>query len=244
MWRQLLEMAPGQSRDEIDTKHLDENLKPQLPTNKRALYEITREKGAFLISNPQNVKHVEFKVEVDPQSKTGFKGLPPEFEALLLTGNISRDEVLNNPADTLQVLKFYNEGMPLPSQQEFEDQMEGLTEYIKDDPSKHYNIIKKIGHGGFGKIFLVEHKERKDKMALKYVDPRNEKERNIMKNEIGLMQIANHENLVKFFEGYYYRERVWMFIEYMDGGCLTPVVEDCRGNIPEKVIAYTMRECL
>ena len=106
------------------------------------------------------------------------------------------------------------------------------------------NIIKKIGHGGFGKIFLVEHKERKEKMALKYVDPRNEKERNIMKNEIGLMQIADHECLVKFYEGYYYRERVWMFIEYMDGGCLTPVVEDCRGNIPEKVIAYTMRECL
>lgn len=33
-------------------------------------------------------------------------------------------------------------------------------------------------------------------------------------------------------------------MEYMDGGCLTPVVEEKKGNIPERVCAYILYQTL
>ena len=57
------------------------------------------------ISAPTQFEQV-FKVEVDPNSKTGFKGLPPELEAMLLGGCITSDEARQNPQDVVDVLNF------------------------------------------------------------------------------------------------------------------------------------------
>ena len=47
-----------------------------------------------------------------------------------------------------------------------------------------------------------------------------------MKNEIALMTLCKHENIVRFVEGYLYKERFWLFLEYMDSGCLTQMLEN------------------
>ena len=46
-----------------------------------------------------------------------------------------------------------------------------------------------------------------------------------IRNEIALMSICNHENIVKYHDGYYFKDRFWIFIEYMDAGCLTDILE-------------------
>jgi len=46
-----------------------------------------------------------------------------------------------------------------------------------------------------------------------------------MRNEIAMMAICNHENIIKYFETYYFNERFWIFLEYMDAGCLTELLE-------------------
>lgn len=39
------------------------------------------------------------------------------------------------------------------------------------------------------------------------------------------MSICDHPNIVKYFDGYFYKERYWLFIEFMDTGCLTDILE-------------------
>lgn len=39
------------------------------------------------------------------------------------------------------------------------------------------------------------------------------------------MSICDHPNIVKYVDGYLYKEKFWIFLEYMDSGCLTDVLE-------------------
>ena len=39
------------------------------------------------------------------------------------------------------------------------------------------------------------------------------------------MSICSHPNIVKYHDGYFFKERFWIFIEYMDAGCLTDILE-------------------
>lgn len=53
--------------------------------------------------------------------------------------------------------------------------------------------------------------------ALKFVEPKTPKERNIILNEIGLMQMCNDNRLLlKIIEVYDFKERLWIFVELMD----------------------------
>ena len=40
-----------------------------------------------------------------------------------------------------------------------------------------------------------------------------------------MMAICNHDNIIKYFETYYYNDRFWIFLEYMDAGCLTELLD-------------------
>ena len=39
------------------------------------------------------------------------------------------------------------------------------------------------------------------------------------------MSVCDHENIVKYIDGFYFKDRFWIFMEYMDGGCLTDILE-------------------
>ena len=47
--------------------------------------------------------------------------------------------------------------------------------------------------------------------------------------------------IVRYIEAYVYKSRIWIFLEYMDLGCLTAILEVRQGNIPEKIIAYILK---
>lgn len=55
------------------------------------------------IGTPYNVHH---QVHVDFNARTGFVGLPSEWENLLISGGISKKEVVANPDEVLDVLEF------------------------------------------------------------------------------------------------------------------------------------------
>lgn len=46
-----------------------------------------------------------------------------------------------------------------------------------------------------------------------------------IKNEIALMSVCEHQNIAKYHDGYFFKDRYWLFIEYMNAGCLTDVLE-------------------
>ena len=45
------------------------------------------------------------------------------------------------------------------TEDEFQEKLNSLAVFLQDDPSKHYEIVKKIGYGGFARVFLVKRKD-------------------------------------------------------------------------------------
>lgn len=81
-----------------------------------------------------------------------------------------------------------------------------MAAFSQDDPSKFYEIVKKIGYGGFARVFLVKRKDDNKHCALKFIEPKNQKERLIIKNELGIMQMCKeNDNVIRCYEAFDYR---------------------------------------
>lgn len=70
-----------------------------------------REKpGDIEIGAPRNFQQ---RIHVDFSSETGFSGLPSEWETLLKSSYITKEEAVNNPDEVLRVLEFHQKGFKL-----------------------------------------------------------------------------------------------------------------------------------
>jgi serine/threonine protein kinase len=61
----------------------------------------------------------------------------------------------------------------LPSETEFKSQIKAATNIKQTDPSKAYDIMGKLGQGGFAKVFKVKRRSDGFVCALKFVEPKN-----------------------------------------------------------------------
>jgi len=113
----------------------------------------------------------------------------------------------------------------LPSEKEAKSMIN--FELKKEDPSKYYDIIERIGVGGFAKVFKVKRKADGVLCALKFVEPKNPIERESIMNEVGIMLMCKQNDaIIRCFECFDFKARLWIFLEMMDGGALTPMLEE------------------
>lgn len=67
----------------------------------------------------------------------------------------------------------------------------------------NYEILEFIGQGGFGEVKKVRHKELDVIRALKVIKKskyKSPQELKMIKNEIAIMKLVDHPNIVKLFE--------------------------------------------
>jgi hypothetical protein len=211
------------------------------------------------VSSPYNVEN---KIHVDFNSATGFSGLPPEWEVLLKTSAIPREEVMNNPDNVLSVLEFvskqqkeevakaqaaqqssahtYKAG-PMP-----EETNATLADLVsKEDPTKLYKSMTKIGEGAAGQVFVATQIRTGTKVAIKKMEINSENVK-LLITEIGIMKTSNHPNVVKYYDAFVVNDNeLWVVMEFMGAGCLTDVLE-CFDSVQmtEPQIAYCCRETL
>jgi len=74
----------------------------------------------------------------------------------------------------------------------------------------------------------------------------NQENMKLIVTEIGIMKTSHHENIVDFFNSYCVDDRqLWVVMEYMDGGCLTDILEQFEDiKLDESQIALCCRETL
>ena len=98
MWRDLLEMPVGKSKNEIDTSSFDSSVAPVAPSKKQ-LY-IIKEKnadGAFVISAPQSVEKT-FQIKYD-QKLGRLVGAPENLQQYL--EGFKKEDIEANPEAVL-----------------------------------------------------------------------------------------------------------------------------------------------
>ncbi|NXC00512.1 NEK5 kinase, partial [Orthonyx spaldingii] len=85
-----------------------------------------------------------------------------------------------------------------------------------------YEIIKKIGEGSFGKIFLAKGKMDNEPCVIKEINltkmPVKEKEAS--EKEVILLAKMKHANIVTFFASLQEKNKLYIVMEYCDGGDL------------------------
>jgi serine/threonine protein kinase len=60
--------------------------------------------------------------------------------------------------------------LPLPGNIDYQKLVDDSNLFKLDNPALYYDIVKQVGTGGYGKIYLVQKKEDQTYFALKFIN--------------------------------------------------------------------------
>eukprot|EP01087_Luapelamoeba_hula_P013335 TRINITY_DN380_c0_g1_i1.p1 TRINITY_DN380_c0_g1~~TRINITY_DN380_c0_g1_i1.p1 ORF type:complete len:410 (-),score=71.83 TRINITY_DN380_c0_g1_i1:172-1401(-) len=202
------------------------------------------------VSSPYSVKHT---IHVDFNTSSGFRGLPREWE-LMLHGQISKDEVIENPDAVLDLLEFQSgqmkkqaeaenrptEAAPLPAEKTIT-----LNDLVnKADPTELYLNAKLVGEGAAGQVYVATHAPTQSQVAIKKMELTAQNIK-LLTSEIHIMKETIHDNVVRYHDSFRVDNQLWVIMEYMGGGCLTEILEQFENvKMAEKHIAWVCQQTL
>lgn len=101
---------------------------------------------------------------------------------------------------------------------------------------ERYEIGAHIGHGGYGQIYLVYRKPERKAFICKRVSRLHDH----AKEEVRILKMLNHPNVVKFRSSYINLPYYYVIMEYIPGGNLRTVIRERRVSAAE--IKHIIRE--
>ena len=99
-----------------------------------------------------------------------------------------------------------------------ESAMKGLEREVK---IADFDILKELGSGSFGNVYLVKHKVTGAEYAIKAIDKRNKEnieEKPYFKREVEVMYKIHHPNVVKLYGHFEDNNYCYFIMEYISKG--------------------------
>jgi len=78
-------------------------------------------------------------------------------------------------------------------------------------------VIEHLGKGGYGEVKKVHHKLTGQVRAMKIIKVNNDRT-NFVSNEITILKELDHPNVLKLYEYFEEKEKVYLIYEYLQGG--------------------------
>ena len=115
-----------------------------------------------------------------------------------------------------------------------------------------YTLIQPIGKGAFGEVYLTSKQGSKEKYATKKIEKKrftaNPRAKKYLDNEINILKIIDHPNIVKLFTIKETSNFMYIITEYCNGGDLSKCLEDYQNkhnkSFPEVIVQYLMRQII
>ena len=133
-----------------------------------------------------------------------------------------------------------NRFLPIP-----ESAQKGLEREVK---ITDFDIIKELGSGSFGNVYLVHHKVTKAEYAIKAIDKRNktnQEEKPYFRREVEVMYKVHHKNVVKLFGHFEDNNYCYFIMEYISKGNVYNLLPtDKKKRLSTKVCSFIIRDII
>ncbi|XP_073847033.1 sterile20-like kinase isoform X2 [Musca autumnalis] len=109
------------------------------------------------------------------------------------------------------------------------------------DPAEIWEIVGELGDGAFGKVYKAQHRETKQFAAAKMCILEAVTDLSDHMVEIDILSEIRHPNIVELYEAFFVELKLWMLIEYCDGGALDSIMVELEKPLNEPQIAYVCK---
>ena len=121
------------------------------------------------------------------------------------------------------------------------------TKYVIDD----YILLKCLGRGTFGEVFLTTKEGQSEVYATKKMDREyadNPKVSKYLQNEIDILKELNHKNIVRLIDVKITQSHYYLIMEFCNGGslsdCLKKYQEKLNKPFTEEIVQHLMRQII
>ena len=140
----------------------------------------------------------------------------------------------------IEINKVKNRFLPLP---------ESVAKGLEPEPKiTDFQIIKELGAGSFGHVYLVTHKVTKVQYAIKAIDKRNktnQEEKPYFRREIEVMYKIHHPNVVKLYGHFEDNNYCYFIMEYISKGNVYGLIpQDKKKRINTQIVASLMKDVI
>ena len=143
-------------------------------------------------------------------------------------------------ANKIEINKVKNRFLPIS-----ESVAKGLEPEAK---ITDFQIIKELGAGSFGHVYLVTHKATKAQYAIKAIDKRNkanQEEKPYFRREIEVMYKIHHPNVVKLYGHFEDNNYCYFIMEYISKGNVYGLIpQDKKKRLNTQVVASLMKDVI
>ncbi|CAF4530909.1 unnamed protein product [Rotaria sp. Silwood1] len=116
--------------------------------------------------------------------------------------------------------------------------------YKEQSPLIEWKLIKELGDGAFGKVYQTYNEQKKQYGAAKIIEDCTDDELPEHTIEINILSECNHQNIIGFYDAYYYEKKLYIFLEYCTYGAVDNIMTTLEHGLDEKQIRFIGYEIL
>ena len=126
---------------------------------------------------------------------------------------------------------------------------ESVAKGLEPEPKiTDFQIVKELGAGSFGHVYLVTHKVTKVQYAIKAIDKRNktnQEEKPYFRREIEVMYKIHHPNVVKLYGHFEDNNYCYFIMEYISKGNVYGLIpQDKKKRINNQIVASLIKDVI
>ena len=197
--------------------------------NSNSIHNISITKTTSAISTPKIIENTD-NIKFIEQKNANTKNLKKESNQIIENTISDLPSERGNKASTIKQNIKVSTGMIVNRS----------TDNLKDK----YQIIKKVGEGGFGTVWKVMHVKTGLIRTMKRIaKSKNEDEIEHLINEINILKKLDHPNIVKLFEFFVEPDGFYTITEFCHHGELDDLIKQ-KHNLNEDVAANIIYQVL